>query len=317
MKIIFMGTPEFSIPTLKTLIASEHEVVACYTQPDKPKGRGKKMMMPPVKEVCIEHNIPVYQPKRIRNHDEVERFASIDADIAVVIAYGQILPEAILSAHPYGCVNIHASLLPKYRGAAPYQWAVINGEQETGITTMQMDVGMDTGDMLLKTHVSMTPDETAGSLHDKLMLIGGPLILDTLKAIEEGSLVPEKQDKEAATYAPMLNKLSGQIDWTKPAVQIEQLIRGLNPWPSAYSFLGENLIKIWKASVENSNDVISCHEAKPGEICHIDKTLGIGVRCGEGVLFIQELQQQGKKRMSAMDYLNGHSLRIGDLFRKA
>ena len=310
MKIIFMGTPDFSIPTLKTLIESEHEIVACYTQPDKPKGRGKKMMMPPVKEVCLKHNIPVYQPKRIRNQEKVDEFCSLDADVAVVIAYGQILPKSILDAPKYGCVNIHASLLPKYRGAAPYQWAIINGEKETGVTTMQMDAGMDTGDMLLKESITIDPDETAGSLHDKLMEMGGPLILETLSAMQEGSIVSEKQDDEAATSAPMLSKEFGKINWSKSAKEIEQLIRGLNPWPSAYTYVNDHLIKLWKAKAQ----IIDGDEVQPGVICHIDKKLGIGVRCGEGVLFIQELQQQGKKRMHAMDYLNGHSLRIGDTF---
>ncbi len=314
MKIIFMGTPEFSVPTLKALIDSEHDIVACYTQPDKPKGRGKKMMMPPVKQVCIEHDIPVYQPTRIRHLEHVKQFQAIEADVAVVIAYGQILPKAILEAPKYGCINIHASLLPKYRGAAPYQWAVINGEKETGITTMQMDVGMDTGDMLLKTSLPIAPDETAGSLHDKLMTLGGPLILDTLKKIEAQSITPKVQGEEQATYAPMLKKESGQIDWSCSAKVIEQLIRGLNPWPSAFSHLNGALIKLWKADADGDNITLDVAAFKPGSICDIDKKKGIGICCGEGVLYIKELQQQGKKRMNATDYLNGHVLCVGDQF---
>lgn len=307
MKIIFMGTPDFSVPTLKTLINSEHEVVACYTQPDKPKGRGKKIQMTPVKEVCLEAGIPVYQPKRIRNSDQVEIFKSIDADIAVVIAYGQILPKEILDAPPFGCINIHASLLPKYRGAAPYQWAVINGEQSTGITTMQMDVGMDTGDMLLKTMINIEDDETAGSLHDKLMLAGGDLILKTLQLAEEGNLSPIEQDNDQATYAPMLDKTSGKINWHKPAKEIECLIRGLNPWPSAFTFLDGQLMKIWKAQVvERVNE-----EFTPGTICLVNPKEGFVVSCGKDALEIKEVQLQGKKRMEASAFLNGYQLTEG------
>ncbi len=307
MKIIFMGTPEFSVPTLKTLIDSEHDVVACYTQPDKPKGRGKKMQMTPIKEVCLQAGIPVYQPKRIRNIEEIEGFKNIDADVAVVIAYGQILPKEILDAPPFGCINIHASLLPKYRGAAPYQWAVINGEQSTGITTMQMDEGMDTGDMLLKTIINIENDETAGSLHDKLMLAGGDLILKTLEQAEKGSLNPIKQDDNQATHAPMLEKTSGKINWHKSAKEIECLIRGLNPWPSAFTFLDGQLMKIWKAQVvERVND-----EYTPGTICLVNAKEGFIVSCGEEALLIKEVQLQGKKRMEASAFLNGYQLAEG------
>ncbi len=316
MKVIFMGTPEFSVPTLNALIQSKHEVVACYTQPDKPKGRGKKMMMTPVKELCLEHQIPVYQPKRIRHAEEVQKFKAIQADVAVVIAYGQILPHEILSHPRYGCLNIHASLLPKYRGAAPYQWAILRGEKETGITTMQMDVGMDTGDMLLKSTLNIASDETAGSLHDRLMVLGGDLILETLDGIEAGTLKPIQQQEDEATYAPMLKKEEGNIDWSQSAKEIEQKIRGLCPWPSAYSYFNGDLIKLWKAEVEMSPIGLNVEKKGIGTICHIDKNRGIGVCCGQGILYIQCLQEQGKKRMEIKDYLNGHTLNIGDKFNE-
>ncbi len=309
MKIIFMGTPDFSVPTLKTLIESKHEVVACYTQPDKPKGRGKKLQMTPVKAACIEAKIPVYQPTKIRNKENIIKFQEIKADIAVVIAYGQILPKEILDTPKYGCINIHASLLPKYRGAAPYQWAVINGETTTGITTMQMDVGMDTGDMLLKTIVNIDNFETAGSLHDKLMYSGGKLLLETLKQVEEETLKPIKQNDELATYAPMLDKNYGKINWHKSAVEIESLIRGLNPWPSAYTFMDDKLLKIWKATIIEE----ATEKHKPGTILSIYDKEGIVVQCDTGALLVTELQLQGKKRMDTPSFMRGYNITVGGI----
>lgn len=309
MKIIFMGTPEFSVPTLKALINSEHEVVACYTQPDRPKGRGKKVIMTPVKEVCLEANIPVYQPKRIRNEADVNDFKEIEADVAVVIAYGQILPKSILEYPKYGCINIHASLLPKLRGAAPYQWAVINGDSVTGITTMQMDSGIDTGDMLMKMVINIEPDETAGSLHDKLMVSGGELLLQTLEGIESCSIEPIQQNNEDASKAPMLDKNFGKIDWTKSAEEIERLIRGLNPWPSAFTFMNGSLIKIWKADVRASEN----SDYTPGTICEIIPKEGFLIRCGEGSLLIKEVQLQGKKRMDTASLMNGYEIAVGSI----
>lgn len=306
MKIIFMGTPDFSVPTLKTLIESQHEVVACYTQPDKAKGRGKKLQMTPVKEVCLEAGIPVYQPTRIRNKEEVELFKSIDADIAVVIAYGQILPASILEAPRLGCINIHASLLPKLRGAAPYQWAVVNGDEVTGITTMQMDVGMDTGDMLLKKIINIDSNETAGSLHDKLMVSGGDLILETLDLAESGNLNPIKQIDEEATYAPMLDKNHGHIDWSKSAVEIERLVRGLNPWPSAFTHIDDKFLKIYGAEVV---EVEGSHT--PGTILEISPKVGFVVMCKDKGLLIKDIQLQGKKRMDAPSFMRGFTLEQG------
>lgn len=309
MKIIFMGTPDFSVPTLKTLIDSKHEVVACYTQPDKAKGRGKKLQMTPVKEVCLEAGIPVYQPKRIRNKEEVEKFQAIDADIAVVIAYGQILPKSILDAPKHGCINIHASLLPKLRGAAPYQWAVVNGDDVTGITTMQMDVGMDTGDMLLKTIINIDPLETAGSLHDKLMVSGGDLILETLNLADKGELQPIKQIEEEATYAPMLDKNHGHIDWSKDAVEIERLVRGLNPWPSAFTHVDDKFLKIFGAEVVDVE--VDTKEVQPGTILEILPKVGFIVMCKDQGLLVKDIQLQGKKRMDAPSFMRGFTLEVG------
>ena len=235
MKVIFMGTPEFSVGTLEALIEAGHEVVLAVTQPDKPKGRGGKMQYPPVKETALKYDIPVYQPKKIREEACIEELRKYQADIMVVIAFGQILPQAILDMTPYGCVNVHASLLPKYRGAAPIQWAVINGEKVSGVTTMQMDAGLDTGDMLLKTEVVLDEKETGGSLHDKLAEAGARLCVETLKGLEAHAITPEKQGESPTEYARMLDKSLGKIDWTRPAEEIERLIRGLNPWPSAYT----------------------------------------------------------------------------------
>ena len=235
MRIIFMGTPDFSVPTLKSLVEAGHEVAAVVTQPDKPKGRGKAVQMTPVKEQALEYGIPVYQPLKVRDPAFVETVRQLAADVIVVVAFGQIIPKSILDMPKYGCVNIHASLLPKYRGAAPIQWAVIDGERESGITTMMMAEGLDTGDMLEKTVVVLDEKETGGSLHDKLSLVGGKLILSTLQKLEDGAITPTPQTGEGTCYAKRLTKELGDVDWSAPAVSIERLIRGLNPWPSAYT----------------------------------------------------------------------------------
>lgn len=301
MKIVFMGTPDFSVPTLQALIESKHQVVACYTQPDKQKGRGKKITFSAVKAVCLEHQIPVYQPERIRRPQAVEEFQAMDCDVCVVIAYGQILPDSILNRPRYGCINIHASLLPELRGAAPYQWAILNGDRQTGLTTMQMDKGMDTGDILLQTKISIPADQTAGELHDRLMLLGGDLILQTLDLVETGQLQPIPQNEEKATYAPMLKKSIGNIDWTKSAVEIERFIRGLNPWPSAYTYLDQTMVKLWQAQViEYTGPAVAS-----GTIYCVDSKRGLAVKCQDQALLITQLQPQGKRPMSAADYIRG------------
>lgn len=302
MKVIFMGTPDFSVGTLEALVEAGHEVVLAVTQPDKPKGRGKEMQFTPVKEAALRHDIPVFQPKKVRDPECMEELRKYHADIMVVIAFGQILPQEILDMTPYGCVNVHASLLPKYRGAAPIQWSIIDGEEVTGVTTMQMDAGLDTGDMLLKTEIKIEADETGGSLHDKLAEAGATLCVETLKALEEKTVTPEKQGETPTAYAKMLDKKLGNIDWTMDAVSIERLIRGLNPWPSAYTMWNGKVMKIWRGEVLEASG-----EQIPGTIVAVSKD-SFTVQTGKGQLRILELQLQGKKRMDAAAFLRGYKL---------
>ena len=260
MRVIFMGTPDFSVGTLQALIDAGHEVVLAVTQPDKPKGRGKSMQFPPVKEAALEHGIEVYQPRRVREPECVEYLRSFDADIIVVVAFGQILPKEILEMPKYGCVNVHASLLPKYRGAAPIQWAVIKGEKVSVVTTMRMDEGLDTGDMILKEEVVLDEKETGGSLFDRLSGVGAKLCVRTLEAIEDGTAIYTKQDHAAATKTTLIKKQFGIIEWNKPAAEIECVIDGLNPWPSAYTYLNGKTLKIWAAAVKDETS-----DKEPGE----------------------------------------------------
>lgn len=310
MRIIFMGTPDFSVGTLEALVEAGHEVCLVVTQPDKPKGRGKEMQYTPVKEAALKYGIEVYQPRRIREDECVEKLRQYNADIMVVIAFGQIIPKEILEMVPYGCVNVHASLLPKYRGAAPIQWSIIDGEAVTGVTTMQMDEGLDTGDMLLKTEVPITAEETGESLHDKLAKAGAALCVETLAKLQEGSIVPEKQGESPTAYAKMLDKKLGNIDWTKSAVEIERLVRGLNSWPSAYTYWNKKVVKIWKASVtdENSNEQV-------GTVVKVEKD-GFYVQTGNGLLKVLELQIPGKKRMDAGAFLRGYTIEPGEVFHQ-
>lgn len=307
MKVIFMGTPDFSVGTLEALIEAGHEVALVVTQPDKPKGRGGKMQYTPVKEVAVAHNIPVYQPKRIREPECIEELRKYNADIMVVIAFGQILPKEILEMTPYGCVNVHASLLPNYRGAAPIQWAVINGEKVSGVTTMQMNEGLDTGDMLLKVEIPLDEKETGGSLHDKLAEAGARLCVETLDALKAGTVTPEKQGDSPTAYAKMLDKHMGKIDWKMSAKEIERLIRGLNPWPSAYTRWNENDkgMKIWEAEVAEGQTGKAA-----GTVVEVAKD-GFFVQTGDGLLKITALQIPGKKRMDAAAFLRGYQMETG------
>lgn len=307
MKVIFMGTPDFSVGTLEALIEAGHEVALVVTQPDKPKGRGDKMQYTPVKEVAVAHNIPVYQPKRIREPECIEELRKYNADIMVVIAFGQILPKEILEMTPYGCVNVHASLLPSYRGAAPIQWAVINGEKVSGVTTMQMNEGLDTGDMLLKVEIPLDEKETGGSLHDKLAEAGARLCVETLDALKAGTVTPEKQGDSPTAYAKMLDKHMGKIDWKMSAKEIERLIRGLNPWPSAYTRWNENDkgMKIWEAEVAEGQT-----DKAAGTVVEVAKD-GFFVQTGDGLLKITALQIPGKKRMDAAAFLRGYQMETG------
>ena len=305
MKIVFMGTPDFAVPALEALVKGGHQVIAVVTQPDKPKGRGKGMAMPPVKEKAMEFNIPVYQPVKVREEGFFQQLRELSPEVIVVAAFGQILPKAILDLPRYGCINIHASLLPKYRGAAPIQWAIINGEKETGVTTMMMDAGLDTGDMLEKTVVPIEEGETAQSLSDKLSAAGGPLILSTLKKVEEGTLTRTPQRDEESCYAKILQKTLGRIDWNREAEHIERLIRGLNPWPSAYTTLNGKSLKLWKAK--------ALLEEYPGEAGQVVKAVGneLLIKTGKGTLKAEALQLEGKKRMEADAFLRGCPIEEG------
>ena len=311
MRVIFMGTPDFSVGTLEALIAAGHEVCLAVTQPDKPKGRGGRMQYTPVKEKALFYNIPVYQPKRVRDSECVEELRKYKADVMVVVAFGQILPKEILEMTPYGCINVHASLLPKYRGAAPIQWAIIEGEKVTGVTTMQMDEGLDTGDMILKTEVPVTADETGESLHDKLAAAGAALCVETLKALEDGTAVREKQGDSPTAYAKMLTKELGNIDWAEPAVKIERLVRGLNSWPSAYTHWNGKVMKIWRAAAEAAETA----DVQPGTVVSVEKE-SFAVQTGDGVLRVLEVQMPGKKRMDAGAFLRGNTMEPGELLTR-
>lgn len=323
MKIIFMGTPDFSVGTLEELLAAGHEVTLAVTQPDKPRGRGKSMQFSPVKEAALAHGIEVYQPRRVREEACIEYLREYDADIIVVVAFGQILPKEILDMPRYGCVNVHASLLPKYRGAAPIQWAVINGETVTGVTTMRMDEGLDTGDMILKEEVALAPEETGGSLFERLAKVGAKLCVKTLEAIENGTAVYTPQDHALATHTTIIKKQLGEIDWTKSAQEIERLTRGLNPWPSAYTYLNGKTLKIWRASVLGQEEADRClgrmtqpqeaegaGQREPGCIVEVTKD-SLTVQTGQGLLQLLEVQLEGKKRMNADAFLRGFQIEAG------
>ena len=307
MKIVFMGTPDFAVSTLESLVKGGHEVIAAVTQPDKPKGRGKAVQYTPVKEKALEYEIPVYQPVKARDPEFVELLKGMDPDVIVVVAFGQLLPKAILDIPKYGCVNVHASLLPKYRGAAPIQWAVIDGEEVSGVTTMLMDEGLDTGDMLEKAEIVLDEKETGGSLFDKLSALGGELILSTLEKMENGTITRTPQGDSTTSYAKMLKITMGEIDWHMEAVKIERLIRGLNPWPSAYTSLKGKTVKIWSADV-----VAGESTGNPGRVTVTkDKLL---VECGENFLSITELQLEGKKRMETAAFLRGFTVEDQTVF---
>lgn len=305
MKIVFMGTPEFAVPCLQKIIDEGHEVLAVVTQPDKPKGRGKKLAMPPVKELALKYNIDVYQPVKAREDSFVEKLKEINPELIVVVAFGQILPKSILDIPKFGCVNVHASLLPKYRGAAPLNWVIINGEEKTGVTTMYMDVGLDTGDMILKSEIPLDDEITAGELHDKMMVQGAEVLKDTIDLISKGKAPREKQNDEETCYSPIMDKSLGNIDWSKSATDIHNLIRGVNPWPSAYTTYDKQTMKIWKTKVL---DKLS--EKTPGTILSVDKN-GIEVSTGDKVLQISEIQMSGKKRMIVSEYIKGNDISTG------
>lgn len=303
LRLVFIGTPEFACPTLQKLIDRGEQVVAVVTQPDRPKGRGQQLAAPPVKLLAERHAIPVLQPAKVRAPEFIEVLRELSPDLIVVVAFGQILPKALLDLPRHGCINVHASLLPRYRGAAPINWCIVNGETETGVTTMQMDVGLDTGDMLLKKTTPISPNEDAQELHDRLSLLGAEALAETLDLLVAGRLVPEKQDDALSCYAPMLKKETGLIEWDRPAQEILNQVRGLTPWPGAYTFLEGKTLKIFRCRTAGGSGA-------PGTVLEADRS-GLVVACGEGGLLIDELQLEGKKRLSARDFLAGYKIEPG------
>lgn len=300
MKLIFMGTPDFAVPCLERLIEAGHEIAAVFSQPDKPRGR-KMILTPPEVKVCaLKQGLTVYQPKSLRNDEAMELIKEIDPDCIVVAAYGKILPKAMLELPKYGCINVHGSLLPKYRGSAPIQWSVINGEKETGVTIMQMAEGVDTGDMLYQKAIPIGIDDTAESMFEKLSDLGGEMIVEALDLLEEGKLTPIKQDETLATHAPMLNKEIAVIDWNKSALEVHNLVRGLYSWPIAQTTLHGKKLKIYRTAVGKGS----------GEAGTVISTSPLTIACGEGAVVIEELQLEGKKRMDAKAFLIGHPLQI-------
>ena len=309
MKVVYMGTPDFAVPPLRALVKAGYEVVAAVTQPDKPKGRSKTLLPPPVKEEALKYNIPVYQPLKVREPEFMETLKNLAPDVIVVAAFGQIIPKAILDLPEFGCLNIHASLLPKYRGAAPIQQAVINGDKEAGVTIMKMGTGLDTGDMISRASVLLAEDETGGSLFDRLSELGAELLINTLPSIFDRTAVYEPQPEDSPTpYAGMITKQMGLLDFQKDAETLERLIRGLNPWPSAYAYFKGKTLKIWKAAVEKSGS----EPEEPGTVIKADKD-GIHVVCGQDILILQEVQLEGKKRMDAAAFLRGCHMEPGTM----
>ena len=303
LRTVFMGTPDFALQTLQGLIDAGCKLVGVYTQPDRPKGRGKQLAVPPVKELAQKYDIPVYQPLKLRQSEAVAELEALAPDLIVVVAYGQILPKRVLEIPAHGCINVHASLLPKYRGAAPINKAIIDGETETGITTMYMDVGLDTGDMLVKKTLAIGPEETAGELHDRLASLGRETMEETLRRLCAGTLQREVQDDEQSTYASMMKKEDGRIDWNRSAQEIHNHVRGLDPWPGAYTTINGELLKLAETSPEAA-------EGLAGTVIAADKN-GVCVACGSGSLRIQQLQLAGRKRLAAADFLRGCPLEAG------
>lgn len=304
IRTIFMGTPDFALPTLQGLIEAGVDLCGVFTQPDRPRGRGKVLTPPPVKKLALAHDLPVFQPEKLRNPAAVEQIRELRPDLIVVVAYGQILPKSVLDIPQYGCINVHASLLPRYRGAAPIHKAVIDGEQVTGVTTMLMDAGLDTGDILVRRATEVGSEETAGELHDRLALLGREAMEETLRRLCDGTLKAEPQDDAKSCYAPMMKKEDGLIDWSRPAAEIHNQVRGLSPWPGAFTYWNGQLLKICRTQAEKGADAV------PGTVVSADIE-GVCIACGRGVLRVCELQLAGKKKLPAGDFLRGTSLSVG------
>ncbi|MEJ2141485.1 MAG: methionyl-tRNA formyltransferase [Gammaproteobacteria bacterium] len=303
LKVVFAGTPDFAAIALQALIKSHHDVIAVYTQPDRPAGRGRKLQASPVKRLALENNIPVFQPESLKDEKEQQKLADLNADVMIVAAYGLILPQVVLDIPKLGCLNIHASLLPRWRGAAPIQRAILAGDAESGITIMQMNAGLDTGDILRKISCAITEEDTGGSLHDKLAELGAQSLITTLDKLLAGNITPEVQDDNAATYAHKLEKQEAQLNWNQNAQQLHNQVRAFNPWPVAFFVADDKAIRVWQSEVvkdKTSSDVA------PGTVLKTSKQ-GIDIACGEDVLRLLQLQPPGKKPMDAASFLNGHS----------
>ena len=313
MRIAFMGTPDFSVPCLRALIESKHDVVGVFCQPDKPVGRKQILTAPPVKAEALAHGLRVLQPVSLRNGAGRLLLEDLQPDLVIVVAYGKILPPDFLSYPKYGCVNVHASLLPRYRGASPIHWAILNGDTQTGVTTMQMDEGMDTGDMLLKEETPVDGKDLE-QLHDELAVMGGRLLVKAIDMIERGEIVPEKQNDEEATYAPMISKKDGLIDFTRSAVEIERKVRAYRPWPGAFTYLDEDMLKVWRTAVAEAGDEGACAsgDERPGAVIALTDD-GIAVQTGNGVILLTEVQSPGKKRMASSDWLRGKNIEINTI----
>jgi len=314
MKVVFMGTPDFAAGTLKAIVEAGHDVTAVVTQPDKPKGRGKEMQAPPVKEYAMEKGIPVFQPVRIKTRESVEELKKYAADVYVVAAFGQILSKEILELPRYGCLNIHASLLPKYRGAAPIAWSILNGDEKTGVTIMQMDEGLDTGDILLQKEIPIAENETTDSLFDKLMMLGGQAVVEVLSLLGTDKLSPVKQNPKEATHVGKLDKNFGCINWQESASVIERKVRGLNSWPSAYTFFRGKRLKIWEAKVMGS-DFMTGKIFPAGCVCKVEKE-AIYVQTGEGILKLNSVQLEGKRQMNVKEFLLGYQVKPEEMLGK-
>ena len=302
MRVLFMGTPDIAKGCLQKLIDEKYDIIGVVTQPDKPQNRGKKLGMPPVKELALKYDIPVYQPIKARDEEFVATLKELNPDIIVVVAFGQILPKSILDIPKFGCINVHVSLLPKYRGAAPINWVIINGEEKTGVTTMYMDEGLDTGDMILTEEFDLDDEITAGELHDKMKDRGADVLIETLKQIEKGTAPRIPQNHEEFTYAPMMNKALGEINWSKSAREIHNLVRGVNPWPSAYTTYEGSTMKVWKTEVLNETS-----DKESGTILKVDKD-GIRVSTKDNVVLVKEIQMPGKKRVLVSEYIKGNNI---------
>jgi methionyl-tRNA formyltransferase len=319
--IVFMGTPDFAVPSLTALLDHGENVVAVVTQPDRPKGRGRKLTAPPVKQLALDAGLPVLQPEKIRGQDFLAQLKDFQPDLIVVTAYGRILPGRLLNMPPLGTINVHGSLLPKYRGAAPVQWAILNGDSETGVTIMQMDEGMDTGDILLTRKIPIGPDDTAATLMTKLADLGGRALTAALGLLRDGKLAPTRQDENLATTAPPLVKTMGLVDWSKPAAEISCQIRGMDPWPTTYTSIAGKRFRLFRPTVIDDQAAIdrllkACPKTdrpiEPGTLCRVESD-GLIIATGKGFLHVQEVQPEGSRRMTVGAYLSGHSLAIGQI----